>query len=190
MACFRTCLTQNGSQRGRRAPAGQWLGGGWPRPATQHRPPPLAGAPSGLWWPRCGESANGILVGDLRWPRPCEAISFPPSLSPAYSSAAVGVSFRLRPLHAALIGSWITAGAWSLTGCRLLAFIFSTRTSRLGLRGYSSADPPAENPNCHPATGAAFYARLAGQSVLPWLSPPLVPFPRLSGFVLLSGPWR
>jgi hypothetical protein len=39
--------------------------------------------------------------------------------------------------------------------------------------GCSSADPPAETPNCRPATGAAFYARLAGQSVLPWLSSPL-----------------
>jgi hypothetical protein len=57
------------------------------------------------------------------------------------------------------------------------------------LRGYSSADPPAENPNCRPATGAAFYARLVGRSILPWLSPPLVPFPRPSGFGLLSGPW-
>ena len=130
VACFRTCLTQNGSQRGR-APAGQRpqppSGGAWPRPATQHRP---------LHWQvrplvaPVRESANGILVGNLRWPHSCEAISFPPSLSPAYSSAAVGVSSRL-PLHAALLGSWITAGAWSLTGCRLLAFIFSTRTSRL-----------------------------------------------------------
>ena len=133
VACFRTCLTKNGSQRGR-APAGQRpqppSGGAWPRPATQHRPPPLAGAPSGGPGAGSRPTANGILVGNLRWPHPCEAISFPPSLSPAYSSAAVGVSSRL-PLHAALLGSWITAGAWSLTGCRLLAFIFSTRTSRL-----------------------------------------------------------
>ena len=62
VACFRTCLTKNGSQRGR-APAGQRpqppSGGAWPRPATQHRPPPLAGAP--LVAP-VRESANGILV--------------------------------------------------------------------------------------------------------------------------------
>ena len=132
VACFRTCLTKNGSQRGR-APAGQRpqppSGGAWPRPATQHRPPPLAGAPSG--GPGAGSRPTAYWWGrNLRWPHSCEAISFPPSLSPAYSSAAVGVSSRL-PLHAALLGSWITAGAWSLTGCRLLAFIFSTRTSRL-----------------------------------------------------------
>jgi hypothetical protein len=70
-----------------------------------------------------------------------------------------------------------------------LAFIFSTRTSRLA-RLLFRRPTPAENPNCRPATGAAFYARLAGQSVLPWLSPPLVPFSRLLGFGLLSDPWR
>jgi hypothetical protein len=52
-----------------------------------------------------------------------EAISFPPSFSLVYSSTAVGVSYR-PPLHAALLGSWITAGS-----C-LLAFIFSTRSDQ------------------------------------------------------------
>jgi hypothetical protein len=76
VACFRTCLTKNGSQRGR-APAGQRPqppsgGAPWPRPATQHRPPPLAGAPSG--GPGAGSRPTAYWWVDLRWPH--EAVSF------------------------------------------------------------------------------------------------------------------
>ena len=97
VACFRTCLTKNGSQRGR-APAGQRpqppSGGAWPRPATQHRPPPLAGAPSGdpgagsrptaYWW---GISDGHIHVRPsvflrafLRLTPPQPSVSLPDSL--------------------------------------------------------------------------------------------------------------
>jgi hypothetical protein len=120
VACFRTCLTKNGSQRGR-APTGQRpqppSGGAWPRLVTQHPPPPLwkvrplvalvRESPTAYWWV------------NLRWPHMRPSV-FPSSLSLAYSSAAVVVPYRL-PLHAALLGSWITAGAWSLTLNRMQA---------------------------------------------------------------------
>jgi hypothetical protein len=57
-------------------------------------------------------------------------------------------------------------------------------------RDYSSAGPPVENPNCHLATCAVFYARLASQSV-PFSTvalPPLVPFISSLGFGLLPDP--
>jgi hypothetical protein len=61
-------------------------------------------------------------------------------------------------------------------------------------RGGGASDAPSNEPSHGPRLkkrlekrlktldgGAAFYARLAGQSVLPWLSPPLVPVGMVNG---------
>jgi hypothetical protein len=121
------------------------------------------------------ESANGILVNLVAR----EGHQFSPSQADCAPVAGMlPASIFMQPDWRMNQFSDLVPNGMQVSG----SIHFQHPGGPAAFRGYSSADPPAENPNCHLATGAAFYAQLASQSVLPWIC-------HLSFHYLVSGIW-